>query len=49
MLRHPTIDQLHALGLIGMAQALDNQARDPGIAGLSFEDRLALLRFGVQF
>ena len=43
MLRHPTIDQLHALGLIGMAQALEDQGRDPNLRDLVFEDRLALL------
>lgn len=43
MLRHPTIDHLHALGLLGMAQALDDQTRDPAALALPFEDRLALL------
>ncbi len=43
MLRHPTIDQLYGLGLIGMAQALQDQGRDPNLRDLVFEDRLALL------
>jgi len=43
MLTHPTHDRLIALGLIGMAKALDEQRRQPDIEGLSFEERLALL------
>ena len=43
MLRHPTVDHLHALGLLGMAQALEDQGRDPAALALPFEDRLALL------
>jgi DNA replication protein DnaC len=43
MLAHPTPDRLLALGLTGMASALDDQRRQPDIAALSFEERLALL------
>ena len=32
-----------ALGLTGMAKALDDQRRQPDIAALAFEERLALL------
>lgn len=44
MLTHPTSERLIALGLAGMAQALDEQRRT-GLAfeALSFEDRLGLL------
>lgn len=43
MLTHPTGDRLTALGLTGMAKALDDQRRQPDITALSFEERLALL------
>jgi DNA replication protein DnaC len=43
MLAHPTQERLLALGLAGMAHALDDQRRHPDIAALSFEERLALL------
>jgi DNA replication protein DnaC len=43
MLTHPTHDRLCALGLTGMAKALEEQRRQPDVAALSFEDRLALL------
>ena len=43
MLTHPTGQRLLALGLIGMAKALDEQRQQPDIAALPFEDRLALL------
>ena len=43
MLIHPTHDRLVALGLNGMAKALDEQQRQPDIAALAFEERLALL------
>src|ERR1700733_13746288 len=43
MLTHPTHDRLIALGLTGMAKALDDQRRQPDIAALAFEERLALL------
>jgi DNA replication protein DnaC len=43
MLAHPTQERLLALGLIGMAKALDDQRRQPDIAALAFEERLALL------
>jgi DNA replication protein DnaC len=43
MLAHPTAAQLHRLGLAGMAAALADQQANPACAGLSFEDRLALL------
>jgi DNA replication protein DnaC len=43
MLTHPTYDRLIALGLAGMAKALDEQRRQPDIEALSFEERLGLL------
>src|SRR5260370_34971848 len=43
MLAHPTQERLLALGLTGMAKALDDQRRQPDIAALAFEERLALL------
>lgn len=43
MLTHPTLDQLRALRLEGMIEALEEQRRDPNIADLDFEERLALL------
>jgi DNA replication protein DnaC len=43
MLRNPTLDKLFALRLEGMAQALEEQRRQPEIAQLDFEERLALL------
>ena len=43
MLTHPTVEALHHLRLIGMAQALEEQMRMPDAASLTFEDRLGLL------
>ena len=43
MLKHPTGERLVALGLKGMAQALEEQRSQPDIADLDFEERLALL------
>ena len=43
MLTHPTQERLIALGLGSMAKAFDDQRRQPDIATLSFEERLALL------
>ena len=43
MLYTQTLDKLQALRLEGMAQALEEQRRQPDIAPLGFEDRLALL------
>lgn len=44
MLTHPASERLIALGLAGMAQALDEQRRaGPTFDALSFEDRLGLL------
>ena len=43
MLTHPTLNRLVTLGLTGMAKALDEQQRQPDIATLAFEERLALL------
>lgn len=43
MLTHPTLDRLIALGLTGMAKAFDDQRRQPDVAALPFEDRLALM------
>ena len=43
MLTHPTQERLTALGLIGMAKALEEQRHQPDIAALAFEERFALL------
>ena len=43
MLTHPTQERLTALGLTGMAKALEEQRRQPDVAALSFEELLALL------
>ena len=43
MLTHPTHERLTALGLTGMAKALEEQRRQPDVEALSFEERLALL------
>jgi DNA replication protein DnaC len=43
MLKHPTEERLSALGLTGMAKALEEQRRQPDIAALGFEERFALL------
>jgi DNA replication protein DnaC len=43
MLTHPTLDQLRALKLDGMAHALEEQRLLPACQDLAFEDRLGLL------
>src|SRR5258708_26999716 len=43
MLIHPTDNRLVALGLIGMAKALEEQRKQPDVAALDFDERLALL------
>lgn len=43
MLKNQTMDKLVALRLEGMAQALEEQRRQPDITQLEFEERLALL------
>jgi DNA replication protein DnaC len=43
MLIHPTIDQLHSLGLHGMAKAFNELAANDEAAGLGHADWLALL------
>jgi DNA replication protein DnaC len=43
MLTHPTYNRLVALGLSGMAKALEEQCRQPDIAALDFDERLALM------
>jgi DNA replication protein DnaC len=43
MLAHQTLEKLQAMRLRGMAQALEEQRRQSGIAELDFEDRLGLL------
>jgi DNA replication protein DnaC len=43
MLKHPTLDKLHALKLTGMAAALADQSATPDITDLTFEERLGLL------
>lgn len=43
MLIHPTLDQLRALRLEGMAKALEEQLQMSDIEDLRFEERLALL------
>jgi hypothetical protein len=43
MLTHLTQDRLIALGLTGMARALEDQRRQPDIAALAFEERIAMM------
>lgn len=43
MLIHPTLDQLRALRLTGMAKAFEDQLQTSDVEDLRFEDRLALL------
>lgn len=43
MLTHPTEQRLVALGLTGMAKALEEQRRQPDTTTLNFEERLGLL------
>lgn len=43
MMRHPTLEQLHTLRLVGMAKAFEEQLETTAIGDLRFEDRLALL------
>jgi DNA replication protein DnaC len=43
MLTHPTYDRLIALGLTGMARALQEQRGQADASALTFEERLALL------
>ena len=43
MLTHPTHDRLVALGLTGMAKALEEQRGQRNVEGLTFEERLGLL------
>jgi len=43
MLTHPTHDRLIALGLTGMAKALEDQRRQSDIAALAFEERIAMM------
>jgi hypothetical protein len=43
MLTHPTHDRLLALGLTGIASALEEQRRSTAFDGLSFEERLGVL------
>lgn len=42
MLTHPTLEKLHALRLTGMAEALQEQLKNP-LTDLDFESRLGLL------
>lgn len=43
MLRHPTLEKLHALRLTGMARAFEHQLTMPEIETLSTEERLGLM------
>ncbi len=43
MLNYQTMDKLTALRLEGMAQALEEQRREPDISQLDFEERFGLL------
>ena len=44
MLTYPTLDQLRALRLEGMARALEEQHAHPAIEALTFDERLACCR-----
>ena len=43
MLTHPTHERLIALGLTGMAKALEEQRRQSDLSALDFEERLGLM------
>jgi hypothetical protein len=43
MLMHTTVSQLRTLKLDGLAAGLEEQLSLPGMAAMSFEERLALL------
>ena len=43
MMMHTTLAQLRTLKLDGLATGLEDQLTQPGMAGMSFEERLALL------
>jgi DNA replication protein DnaC len=43
MLANHTLERLTALGLAGMAKALDDQQRQPDVTALTFEERLGLM------
>ncbi|HEX7424269.1 MAG TPA: IS21-like element helper ATPase IstB [Terriglobales bacterium] len=43
MLVHPTLEKLHALKFLGMANAFEEQMKMPEAANLSFEERLGFL------
>ena len=43
MMMHTTLAQLRALKLEGLADGLEEQLAQPGMAALSFEERVALL------
>lgn len=43
MMMHTTLAQLRTLKLDGMAAGLEDQMAQPSMAGLSFEERVALL------
>jgi len=43
MLIEPTMEKLYAMKLNGMAEAFQEQTRQPDMTGLSFEDRFSLL------
>ncbi len=43
MLTNPTTETLKSLKLFGMLEALEEQQQTPGIQGLSFEERFAML------
>ena len=43
MLKHPTLDKLHALRLTGMARAYEQQLNMPDIGTLSTDERFGLM------
>jgi DNA replication protein len=43
MLNQQTIEKLHALGLVGMAEAFNEQLQQPDMDRLSFEERFGLI------
>lgn len=43
MLTYPSLENLHALRLTGMASALEEQLQMPEVNTLSFEERLGLM------
>ena len=49
MMMNTTLEQLRSLKLAGMATGLQEQLSQPGMTGMSFEERLALLSLAKRY